>query len=279
VKRSTRKELAEQTVAIVERGSYQSAGGRVIDIAEPVRACLDTTRFFPPEELKRLRQEVLARPVKGFATTLEVVNETTLAGVARLLSEEQGPVAALNFASARNPGGGFLNGSQAQEESLARSSALYASLLRAWEYYERHRASPSLLYSDAMILSPDCPVFRDDDGRLLEEPRRVTFLTSPAPNAGAAADNRPEEVPLIPEVFRRRSEYVLALAASHGYRHLVLGAWGCGVFRNDPEVVAAAFVDHLRHGTWSGRFERVVFSVLDSSPSRETLAAFERAVG
>jgi len=32
------------------------------------------------------------------------------------------------------------------------------------------------------------------------------------------------------------------LAAAHGYTRLVLGAWGCGVFRNDPEVVAAAFV-------------------------------------
>ena len=86
-------------------------------------------------------------------------------------------------------------------------------------------------------------------------------------------------MPLIAEVFRRRSEYVLALAASQGSKRLVLGAWGCGVFRNDPAVVAAAFVGHLRRGAWSGRFERVVFSVLDTSLSKETLAAFERAVG
>jgi uncharacterized protein (TIGR02452 family) len=279
VKRSTRMELAKQTVEIVERGTYQAANGRVIDITKAVRACLDATRFFPSEQLERLRQEVLTRSAEGLATTFEVVNETTLAGIARMYSEGKGPVAALNFASAKNPGGGFLNGSQAQEESLARSSALHASLLRAREFYEQHRASPSLLYSDAMILSPGCPVFRDDDGRLLEEPQLVTFITSPAPNSGAAADNRPQELPLIPDVFRRRSEYVLALAASQGYKCLVLGAWGCGVFRNDPAVVAAAFLGHLRHGAWSGFFERVVFSVLDTSPSRETLVAFQRAVG
>ena len=278
MKRSTRTELARETVAIVERGSYQSASGRVLDIAASVRACLDATRFFPPEALERLRQEVLARPAEGVATTFEVVNETTLAGIARVLAAGHGPVAALNFASARNPGGGFLKGSQAQEESLARSSALHASLLRAWEFYQWHRAAPSLLYSDAMILSPDCPVFRDDDGNLLEAPQRVTFITSPAPNAGATAGRRPEELPLIPEVFRRRSEYVLALAVSQGYKHLVLGAWGCGVFRNDPAVVAAAFQGHLRQGAWFGRFERVVYSVLDRSPSGETLAAFRRAV-
>ena len=278
MRRSTRKELAQQTVEIVERGSYQSATGRVIDIAASVRACLEGTQFFAPEDLERLRQEVLSRPPESFATSLEVVNETTLAGITRVLTDGKGPVAALNFASAKNPGGGFLNGSQAQEESLARSSALHSSLLRAWEFYERHRASPSLLYSDAMIWSPDCPIFREDDGTLLDEPQLVGFITSPAPNAGAAAENRPEELAQIPEVFRRRSEYVLALAASKGCRRLVLGAWGCGVFRNDPAVVAAAFVGHLREGAWSSRFERVVFSVLDPSPSNETLTAFQSAV-
>jgi uncharacterized protein (TIGR02452 family) len=272
-------DLARQTVEIVERGHYSSPSGRVIDIAKHVGACLDGTRFFPPEDLKRLRREVLACSPDGTTTTIEVVNETTLSGIARVLADGRRPVAALNFASARNPGGGFLNGSQAQEESLARSSALHASLLRAWEFYERHRAAPSLLYSDAMILSPACPVIRDDDGTLLEEPPLVTFITSAAPNAGAAAKSRPEEIGQIAEVFRRRGEYVLALAAAHGYRHLVLGAWGCGVFRNDPAVVAGAFADHLRHGVWAGRFERVVFSVLDGSAAQDTLGAFQRRLG
>jgi uncharacterized protein (TIGR02452 family) len=179
---------------------------------------------------------------------IEVVNETTLSGIARVLSLGESPVAALNFASAKNPGGGFLNGSHAQEESLALSSALHASQLRARDFYERHRASSSLLYSDAMILSPDCPIIRDEDGSLLDEPRTAAFITSAAPNAGAAADGRPAELPAIPGVFRRRSEYVLALAASRGYRQLVLGAWGCGVFRNDPRVVAGAFAAHLGAG-------------------------------
>jgi uncharacterized protein (TIGR02452 family) len=277
VNRAKRTELAKQTLEIVERGSYESADDRLVDISPSVRACLDSTRLFAPEELERLRGEVLAGPAEGFATTFEVANETTLAGIARLSAGGKGPVAALNFASAKNPGGGFLGGSQAQEESLARSSALHASLLRAWEFYERHRAAPSLLYSDAMIWSPACPVFRADEGDLHAEPLLVHFITSPAPNAGAAARNRPAELAQIPEVFRRRSEYVLALAASQGCRRLVLGAWGCGVFRNDPAVVARAFQGHLRHGDWAGRFEHVLFSVLDTSAEKETLAAFEKA--
>src|SRR4051812_4685317 len=278
MKRSKRAELARGTVEIVERGSYRSASGRVVDITHSVRACLEATRYYPPEELERLRGDVLGYPGSDHSTVFEVVNETTLSGIARVRSLGQGPVAVLNFASAKNPGGGFLNGSHAQEESLARSSALHASQMRAWDFFERHRASSSLLYSDAMILSPGCPIFRDDDGTLLDEPQMVAFITSAAPNAGAAADNRPEELSSIPGVFRRRSEYVLALASSQGYRQLVLGAWGCGVFRNDPGVVAGWFATHLRRGSWSSRFDRVVFSVLDTSPSQSTLTAFRRAL-
>ncbi|WP_422928105.1 TIGR02452 family protein [Singulisphaera sp. PoT] len=278
MKSSTRAQIARESVEIVERGSYRLASGRVVEIAGAVRDCLEGTRHYLPEELEGLRRDILGQPAPDQAAVIEVVNETTLAGVARVLAMGKGPVAALNFASAKNPGGGFLNGSQAQEESLARSSALHASQMRARDFYENHRAATSLLYSDAMILSPGCPIFRDDAGKLLDEPRLATFITSAAPNAGAAAYNRPEELRPIPGVFLRRSEYVLALAASRGYGQLVLGAWGCGVFRNDPAVVARSFAAHLKQGPWSGRFERVVFSVLDTSPSQSILRAFRAAL-
>lgn len=275
-----RMELARQTVEIVEQGSYVLPDGRVVEITPEVQASLAATRFYRPEELEQIRHEVMAQPTPDSPPFIEVRNETTLAGLFRVLAETGGPVAALNFASAKNPGGGFLNGSQAQEESLARSSALYPSLRRAPEYYERHRASSSCLYSDAMILSPDCPVFRDDEGRLLEQPVPATFITSAAPNAGAVAHNNPEELPLIQETLRRRAEYVLALAAHQGYGTPILGAWGCGVFRNDPAKVAEAFAGHLgRGGIGWGRFQRVVFSVLDTSPAQETFGAFHRAFG
>ncbi len=273
--RSNRVSVARDTVDVVERGSYEVAGQR-IDIAAQVQTCLTKTQLFPAAELHSLRDRVLASPAQYQATDVEVVNESTLAGLQRqaLLSTE--PVGVLNFASAKNPGGGFLNGSQAQEESLARSSALYASLLKVFAFYERHRAQASCLYSDEMIFSPDCPVIRNDDGDLLSQPLLASFITSPAPNAGATADNRPHESHLIPDVLQRRSELVLALAAAQGLSTLILGAWGCGVFRNDPVLVAQAFATHLS-GTWSGRFRKIIFSVLDRSESKDTLTAFQTA--
>jgi uncharacterized protein (TIGR02452 family) len=273
--RARRETVAQETVAIVERGSYESPGGHVVDIAAAVDHCIRGTRFYSPEQLKRIRNEVLARSPAESSAAIEVRNETTLEGIARLLAETGGPVAALNFASARNPGGGFLGGAQAQEESLARSSALYASLLQAPEYYDRHRKMKSCLYSDAMILSPDCPILRDDHGQLLEQPLMATFITSAAPNAGAIAKNAPTELQQIPDVLRRRIEYVLTLAAFHGYGAIVLGAWGCGAFRNDPEMVAALFAEHLgRGGPWAGRFRRIVFSVLDTSDAQTIVDPF-----
>ena len=261
--RSARTALAKETVEIVARGWYAGPAGRV-HLAPLVERCFAGTRYLPPEEAIATIPDAPA-----FATLIEVRNETTLHGIARLLPE--GRVAALNFASAKNPGGGFLNGSQAQEESLARSSALYESLCRARSYYDLHRAGPSCLYTDAMILSPDCPIFRDDEGRLLEAPQMATFLTSAAPNAGAIKDR---ERPALRQTLYRRAGRVLALAASEGHESLVLGAWGCGVFRNDPEMVAGVFAELLK-GEWNGRFRRVVFSVLDTSRGQATFHAFQ----
>lgn len=275
--RSLAAQLGHETVEIIEQGSYTNSHGQVIDIAPLTKACVSATKHFTAEDLDRIKQETLARPTEGHPTRFEVVNETTLAGISRLLDAGCQGIVALNFASAKHPGGGFLKGARAQEESLARSSALYASLASAWAFYDKHRASRSCLYSDEMILSPDCPIFRRDNGDLLEKPVLASFITSPAPNADAAAKYRPHELAEIPDVFRQRTEYVLALAAHFGYKTLILGAWGCGAFGNDPNVVAPIFADHLRNGTWKSRFERVVFSVYDWSPDQKILTPFKRA--
>lgn len=94
------------------------------------------------------------------------------------------------------------------------------------------------------------------------------------------AQRTPELVAAVPKALASRAERVLEVAVLHGYRHLVLGAWGCGVFRNDPAAVAEAFRAHLTApGRFAGRFERVVFAVLDRRPESPTRAAFAVAFG
>lgn len=274
-----RAAIARETVAIVERGHYVAPSGRRVDIADPVRACVAATRLVlagePIESVAAAGGDPAQDPSR--AGRIELTNESTLAAIVRALDEGAPAVSALNFASARNPGGGFLKGAHAQEESLARSSALHASLLAAGPFYEQHRASPSLLYSDAIIVSPGCPVFRDDAGTLLEAPRLATFLTSPAPNAGAIADRGSAEREQIAATLARRADRVVDVAAAAGPRTLILGAWGCGVFRNDPAGVASALLAALQNRAEC--FDRVIFAVLDHSPGRATFGAFRAAIG
>lgn len=274
--RAQRAKLAHETLEILERGAYATAGGRAIGLEKEIAACLAQTRYFDEAQAGELVRQIEPSAAGPRRATIEVVNETTLAGISRLSVQGSRRIAALNFASARHPGGGFLGGSLAQEESLATSSALYASLLRAPQFHETHRADPSLLYSHAMVASPDCPVFRHDDGSLMERPETATFITCAAPNAGAIARNQPDALPRIPQVLQARVACVLALAARQSCDALVLGAWGCGVFRNDPRVVAQAFRQHLgADSPWATRFERIVFAVLDSSARQETFSAFQ----
>ncbi|MFI9387255.1 TIGR02452 family protein [Kutzneria sp. NPDC052558] len=244
--------IATATVAICDRGRYDAGHG-------PVRITVDAakTRLHTPDE-------PLALPSPGEALPrIDVTDESTLQATRRL----GGDVAALVFASARNPGGGFLNGAQAQEESIARGSALYPYLLAAKDFYAHHRADPDLAYSDRVIYSPDVPVFRDDRGDLLDAPYHVSFLTAAAPNRSAIRGNQPDRAGDIPAILYRRAARVLRVAAAHGHRRLVLGAWGCGVFGNEPAVVAEAFKAAIDRNRF---FDHIVFAVLGAP----TLAVF-----
>lgn len=278
INRTSRAALAQETLKIIDEGCYTTPSGTTLDIQKQVNACLGNTQHFSPEDLDVILKRVLQSPAQVEKTTFELQNETTLQGAQRLaLSGKYQTIVALNFASAKNPGGGFLSGSQAQEESLARSSALYSSLLKAQDYYEYHRNFRSSLYSHRMILSPECPVFRDDSGNLLTDPYTVTFITSAAPNAGATQQNYPQEMPHLPTVFQERAARVLALAVDYGANALVLGAWGCGVFKNDPVMVAEIFCSLLQPGgEFANRFPLVLFSVLDTSKTMLTYEAFHQ---
>ncbi|HTI69119.1 MAG TPA: TIGR02452 family protein [Candidatus Limnocylindria bacterium] len=267
--KSHRTTIAEETVRIVKDGGYRSPSGRHVDLRESIEHAVRGTRMYSLESLPKLlsgtRQE----------TRFSVANETTFCALSRATRLGNRHVGGLNFASAKNPGGGFLNGAQAQEESLARSSALYESLLAAPDFYSRHRAHRSSLYLDLAIYSPRVPFFCNDDGRLVEVPFLASIITAAAPNAGAISDNEPGNLPQVVPFLRRRAELVLRIAQTHGIETLVLGAWGCGVFRNHPATVATIFHELLNPaGPFGNTFEEVLFAVYDRSASGSIHRAF-----
>ncbi|MEU5820047.1 MULTISPECIES: TIGR02452 family protein [Streptomyces] len=263
--------IARETENIVEAGSYRTVNGREISIEKDVAAALTGTRLYGPDPVP------VAVLDRDRTPGIEVTGESSLEAAARMTRERPGRIAVLNYASARNPGGGYLNGAQAQEEALCRASALYATLLRVPGFYAHHRAERSVFYTDRVIHSPGVPVFRDDRGRLLDTPYTVGFLTSPAPNAGVIRARTPEEAYRVPAALAARAERVLEVAAVCGYRRLVLGAWGCGVFQNDPAVVAGTFHALLTgEGRFAGHFEQVVLGILGRDENAPTRVAFDR---
>ncbi|WP_437521795.1 TIGR02452 family protein [Sorangium sp. So ce726] len=264
--------IAAETVQIASRGEYTARSGATVRIRDRVLAAVKGTVLYRPGSLDAWEpKERLDSPA-----TIQVTGETTGAAGRRLIEQEgEARVMALNFASAKNPGGGFLRGAKAQEEDLARCSALYASLVEQREYYDENRACGSFLYTDHIIYSPDVPFFRDEQHALLDRPFALSIITAPAPNAGEAFQRDDATDQEIRAALERRADMVLAAAGAHGHRCLVLGAWGCGVFRNDPRVVADVFARCLESPRFRGAFSRVVFAVYDRGDDRPNYRAFQ----
>ncbi|MBM3981390.1 MAG: TIGR02452 family protein [Planctomycetes bacterium] len=284
--RSRAAEVARDTVESVVAGRYRNAAGAKVPIRHLVEAACNGTVSYPP-----------GAPLPNVvpsdrATAFAVVNDTTLSAARQLAAEGANPVA-LNFASARHPGGGFLNGARAQEESLCRASALY-ECINGNAMYRHHAAQPGGFYTNSALYSPAVPVFKDDDGDPLDAPYLCAFVTAPAVNAGVftkehkpgkrasgTRDLSPAEpgftVAPVRDEMADRIEKVLTIMAGHGHAAAVLGAWGCGVFRNDPEMIAELFAHALR-GRFAGAFAKVVFAVLDTGDG-ETIRPFAERFG
>jgi uncharacterized protein (TIGR02452 family) len=174
------------------------------------------------------------------------------------------PVAVLNLASERSPGGGWQNGAMAQEEALCYRSSLYLSLHKS--YYPI--PSLSAIYSPNVLIIRDassaghalrcsdissCPVTSVISIAALRHPS-LTDDGRKFKNEGQRAETK------------RKIRLVLRLAASKGHKKLVLGALGCGVFSNPPKEIAKCFLEVFREPEFAGGWwEEIVFAVLDNA--------------
>ncbi|AQX11856.1 TIGR02452 family protein [Elizabethkingia meningoseptica] len=267
----TNKEMARDTLEILTRKYYTNKENERISIEKELKTSKEKTRFYTTTELSLLAEENISETL--YNTQIEVRNCSSLDAILQLSKEEnQELIMCLNFASAKNPGGGFINGAEAQEESLARVSGLYESQLEAEDFYKIHRGMKSCFYTDNMIYSPGVPVFRNQKGELLSRPVLCNFITSAAVNAGVVKQREPDKVTQINEAMKERIDKMLALALEKKNETLILGAWGCGVFRNTPQDIAQLFSLHLK-GKYKNKFKRIVFAVL--TKNEVTLQLFE----
>lgn len=252
--------LGRSALQAARDGHYTTDTGETVEWRAAVEAAIASKWSVPPDA-------VLPPPGDALhsATSVQVSNETTL-GAARRLWDRGVRTLVLNFANGVHPGGGFLEGARAQEEALCRSSALYVTLVSD-PMYDHHRQRPLPDATDWAILSPDVPVFRTDAGTPLGSPWPQSFLTCAAPYAPAVGLARSGDL------LHVRIGRALAIARARGFTPLVLGAWGCGAFGNDPRRTATSFREALE-GPLAGAFRHVQFAVTDWSQERRTLGPF-----
>ncbi|MAX71917.1 MAG: TIGR02452 family protein [Flavobacteriaceae bacterium] len=253
-----RKIKARQTLDIIEKGYYLDSNRQRVYIENDIQNAVSGSFYLNNEDLKTYREKELIP--SNIKTSIEITSEDSLSAILRLNSESIKNIMCLNFASAKKPGGGFLNGALSQEESLAMSSALYPTLKENFEYYQMHRNMRSCIYTDAMIYSPKVPVFRNNNGELMDNYCNTTFITCAAVNAGIVKFEEPRKVSYIPSIMQQRIENVLSVAKDRNHEDLILGAWGCGVFQNDPNTIANLFYKQL-NGKFKNQFKRVVFAI------------------
>lgn len=280
-----RKAVARETLNIMAQGYYTLPLGegptpappdttRRVDIKRDMEFSIKRSRLIRPEEgaaiLKKYEEESAKKGTASLSDTV-VENISTVEAIRRLAAQGRENIGVLNFASAKNPGGGFINGAMAQEESLAASSTLYRTLTANEEYYRENRAHRSMIYTDYAIYSPDVVFFRDGNFKLAE-PVKASVLTLPAVNMGQVMQ-KGEDTAKAKSAMKRRMKLALAIFARQGAKNLVLGAYGCGVFRNDPWDIAAWWEEHLESGL-GDLFDSVFHAVLDRSRDGTCIKAF-----
>ena len=269
-------QILKDTLEIMKKGSY-CVNGKIVPLKLDER-CQSEAVVLSEGQIRLLKENPSYQKISQTDRIEFSVSNTESFEAARNITQkfqckteqENDRVLVLNFANPVHPGGGVRCGAKAQEEDLCRQSTLLASLegTKARRYYKYHRRQNSDMASDAIILSPHVEILRDSSYQLLEETVLVSVLTCAAPMVSQK----------IYEVARKETERILYkriqgmlyVAAAYGYQHLILGAWGCGVFGNDAAVIAEMFKRAFCEMRCKDRkaeelFCSVTFAVLDET--------------
>lgn len=254
------------TLNCFEKGSYEYAyETKAIRLSkdEMIRA-----EVFLPDDLKHLAErECMIEPLTS-GCRYDTENADSFVMAEKVMKQSGGAkVLVLNLANPVNIGGGVRRGARAQEEDLCRRSSLLINLEaeQAYPYYRYNRGLNTNMGSDAVIISPQVEVIKDTHYQYLENSFITAVMTCAAPYLRFGKEGMNEEE--YEQLLRNRIAGMLKAAAYKGYRHLVLGAFGCGAFLNDAKTVAKAFSDVFETFSFHGYgmnelFESIDFAVL-----------------
>lgn len=259
-------------------------------LKEAIEYSVAKTKVYGEEKKIKLDSIALEKFKKDCVITVSTCR--SLEAAQRQKREQSGiKIGVLNFASATNPGGGVTKGSNAQEECLCRCSTLYPVLKQKelWKnYYEFHRKKTDTIYTDTCIYTPDIYVIKTDQNvpeQLPEEEwYKVDIISCAAPNLREKpnnymnpgnAQNKKAEVTeeKLLEIHKKRGRKILECAIRNQIECLILGAFGCGAFCNNPQIVATAYKSILP--MYRRAFQKIEFAVYCSPKDKRNFEIFQ----
>lgn len=206
---------------------------------------------------------VAKKQKKNYKADIIVESNTSFNAAKKYL--QYGKTAVLNFANPHNPGGGVQNGAMAQEECLCRSSNLYPCISNdnvSDDYYLYNKNTGYYFFSDRLIYTKDVTVFKDDSDvpQIMPENEwfNVDVITCAAPYI---AERKHTNKAALKELFKSRIKNIFESAIDNGVEVIILGAFGCGAFKNPPEVVAKAFHEVIDENGYAEQFKKIVFAI------------------
>ena len=274
----------EQNIAVFE--DTMDWIGHEPALTDSVKDSIAHTILYPARELLVLPEKSNSDKAK-----ITVTPQRTFEAAHDLLIRYPGcRTAVLNFASATNPGGGVTRGSSAQEEALCRCSTLYPCLNTPEldkGYYQFHRIQQDVLYTDTCIYVPDVKIIKTDTDapkRLTENKwQTVDVICCAAPNLrerpynkmnpGQGRAIRVSNNELL-DLHRQRARKILSVAAANMDDTRLLGAFGCGAFKNDPNIVAQAYRHILPE--FDGYFREIRFAATARHTTAPILTCSEK---
>ena len=279
--------MLNDTMAIMDRGYYEVNGKRVnLKLSEKERKEIFV---FLPKDVKRIADNkdfqhvhVMGRIGVGcvnmdsYSLAIKRYSDCSY-----MFSKKSKPILVLNLANPVNPGGGVRRGSKAQEEDLCRKSSLLLSLesLEASVYYKYNKSLNTYMGSDAVMITPQVEIIKDENGDLLDESVIVSVMTCAAPMLRDGMEGLTDQE--YRDMVYGRITGMLKVAAHLGYEVLILGAFGCGAFSNDAHVVSDLFYKALKEFDYDGMkakdfFRRIDFAVLSRSADQYNYKEFAR---
>ena len=265
--RSMRVDVFKHTVFLVQQGYYFNEEQKKINFPD-AKTMIDGTKFYTSP------QTVHHIPTHFNETIVKVENIDCLVAAEKLLKEGYHP-AVLNMASRQNPGGGVQNGAGAQEENLFRRTNLFQSLCQFAPFASNFGLRKSnyqypLDRNFGGIYTPDATVFRgtEQDGYpLLDTPYQMSFIAVAGINRPALES--PERIASeLVEPVKNKIRTIFRIGLLHGHDSLVLGALGCGAFRNPPSHIARLFHEVMEEKEFKNKYRLLLFAILDDHNAR-----------